>query len=379
MRPIRLPKIVTTTSPVISEVSTLASHGPPAGPVRQTPTPSMTLATPVSADLLSSFTSPDAHFTSNLALADLELMHQYTSGTFATLSKSNQHEKIWKDYVVEEALAHPFLMHGILALAALHILSGCRADHPRRRKYAELATMHQHLALSAFRPQLSNVTSSNCTAVFAFSCVIAALAFSFSRYVGNTPQDDPLTELLHDFMLFRGVESVIESYNEQLSTGRLAPLLKPPALHDPLSPDIIVAIENLRKLNETHVAQYSLEEAESYREAITQLQPSFEKSFDNLERVFRWPMIIPESYFDFVRYRRPGALIILAHYSVILHKIDYCWWAEGWGAHLLETIYRSLDEHWRPLIRWPVERIGLSFLVSRQPPLSAYDGAKLAS
>ncbi|KAI5289879.1 hypothetical protein KEM54_002987 [Ascosphaera aggregata] len=361
--PIRLPKIVTKTSPMVTNASAGSTHGVFSGnPTFLAP------ATPVAVDILSSFTSTDSHFTSNLALADLELMHQYTSRTYSTLSKNNQHEKIWKDYVPEEALIHPFLMHGILALAALHILSGCSTENPKRRRYAELATMHQQLALTAFRPQLNNVTAANCTAVFAFSCVIAALAFSFSRYVGKSLQEDPLNELLQDFMLFRGVESVIVSYNEHLSKGKLAPLLQRPSVTDALSPDIVEAIDDLRKLNERHVAQYSLKESEAYQEAIRQLRPSFEKSFDNLERVFRWPMVVPESYFDFVRCRRPGALVILAHYSVILHKLDYCWWSQGWGAHLLETIYRYLDEHWRPLIRWPVDRIGLSFLISRPLP-----------
>lgn len=366
--PIRLPKIVTTTSPMFSGISAI----PPPGLIAASPAtylpPVSVSPAPAPDEVLPALVHGEAQFVSNLALADLELMHQYTSRTFSTLSKNNQHEKIWKEYVPEEALAHPFLMHGILALAALHLLSSCATDNPKRRKYAELATMHQHLALSDFRPQLSNVTATNCTAVFAFSCVIAALAFSFSRYVGKSLQEDPLNELLQDFMLFRGVESVIDSYSEYLSRGKLAPLLKNPAVTDALSPDIVDAIENLRKFNETHVARYSVQEWEAYQEAIRQLRPSFEKSFDNLERVFRWPMVIPETYFDFVRCRKPGALVILAHYSVILHKLDYCWWSQGWGAHLLETIYRYLDEDWRPLIRWPVERIGLSFLISRSLP-----------
>ncbi|KAI5303056.1 hypothetical protein KEM56_000083, partial [Ascosphaera pollenicola] len=254
--PIRLPKIVTTTSPMISGVSAVPPPGIMAGP----PSTFIPPVSPAPDVVLPHFAHGETHFISNLALADLELMHQYTSRTYSTLSKDNQHEKVWKDYVPEEALTHPFLMHGILALAALHLLSGCNAENPKRRKYAELATMHQHLALSDFRPQLNNVTATNCTAVFAFSCVVAALAFSFSRYVGKTLQEDPLIELLQDFMLFRGVESVIETYFEHLLRGKLAPLLRNPSVTDALSPDIVEAIDNLSKFNETHVAQYSLQE-----------------------------------------------------------------------------------------------------------------------
>ncbi|EGE81292.2 C6 zinc finger domain-containing protein [Blastomyces dermatitidis ATCC 18188] len=262
-------------------------------------------------EIFTTFDSRNPQFTSNLHIDDLKLMHHYTTETYTTLSNTPEHIEIWRTVIPKEALAHPFLMHGLLSLSALHLIECSSNNDPNLRKYVELATMHQHLALAAFRPVLNNITPSNCNAVFAFSSLIAALAFAFSRFVGRPGGGEPVAELLQDFLLFRGVESVLSTSWELIQKGELGPMIRRPAdgIPQPISKDVINALDYLHDCNGAHVTQLSAEEKDANNHAIRELRISFERPASSLETVFRWPILLPEAYLVHLKARKPMALV----------------------------------------------------------------------
>lgn len=108
---------------------------------------------------------------------DLELMMQWCNSTYQDLSRNEKTDTIWQCLVPEEALEHPFLMHGILALSALH-LARTRNDH-RRPMYSNIAIAHQNQALALFRDLLGNINASNAKAMFAFASIVVLYTFGF--------------------------------------------------------------------------------------------------------------------------------------------------------------------------------------------------------
>ena len=60
------------------------------------------------------------------------------------------------------------------------------------------------------------------------------------------------------------------------------------------------------------------------------------------------------------------ALMILAHYCVLLKKIDHVWYLKGVGEELLENIRQSLSKEWRPRIKWAID----------QPVSQNFEGSK---
>ncbi|KAK2877219.1 hypothetical protein FQN49_001343 [Arthroderma sp. PD_2] len=307
----------------------------------------------------------------SLNLDDLELLHHYTTKTYQTLSNNNEHEDIWKNIIPAEAIKHPFLMHGLLALAALHLIECSDPDDEgSHRRYSALASKHQNLALAAFRPQLNNITPSNCNAVFAFSSLIAALAFAFSRNDRNTHSGDPVEQAIQDFFLFRGVDKVLHTQWTRIVKGKLGALVRrpsDPSSAHPLSKDVIDNLDYLHGCNGDGAAHIPSEEKGIYNHAIRELRMSFERSPSSWEGVFRWPMVVPESYLGLLHLRKPMALVILAHYCVILSRLDLCWWSEGWSRHLFEAIYKSLHPSWRQLVEWPMQMIGLTDALANVP------------
>jgi hypothetical protein len=56
---------------------------------------------------------------------------------------------------------------------------------------------------------------------------------------------------------------------------------------------------------------------------------------------------------------QPLALVILAHYGVVLNGLRDSWFVQGLGTRVIEVVHLSLSEKWRPLVHWPLEQVGL--------------------
>lgn len=76
-----------------------------------------------------------------------------------------------------------------------------------------------------------------------------------------------------------------------------------------------------------------------------------------------WPIVIPDAFIDMVQAHNPYALVLLAHYCILLKRNDSRWWIEGKAEELLHKIRILLDreagaERWEDWILWPVAEVG---------------------
>jgi hypothetical protein len=83
-----------------------------------------------------------------------------------------------------------------------------------------------------------------------------------------------------------------------------------------------------------------------------------------------WATICPDIYMSLVNQRRPEALILLAHYCLLLSKIDNVWWLRGISRHLLRSVCRMIGKvedggegrggKWESWISWPLQELVLT-------------------
>ncbi|KAL1969762.1 hypothetical protein VTN77DRAFT_8315 [Rasamsonia byssochlamydoides] len=304
----------------------------------------------------------DGRLASDLHLHDLELMHHYSTVSYKTISESENFAAPFQTVVPKIAVTHPFLMHGILALSALHLIQLNRGSD-RCKDYVELATSHQSLALALFRKELNNINPSNCQAMFAFSSIATVLAFAFAQSTG-VQSLPPIDEMVQIFNLCRGIHGILETAREWIKGSWVSSLLafgwstKPGCLPQ----EVCDKIASIFKLNaDLERTGFSVEEQAACEHAISELSVSFEKIYSGLDSVtvFRWPVVLKPLYISLLRDRRPMAIVVLAHYCILLHTLDNRWWLKGWTHQLLHSIYSLLDSSWREFIRWPIEAIGL--------------------
>ncbi|CDM29123.1 Aflatoxin biosynthesis regulatory protein [Penicillium roqueforti FM164] len=211
---------------------------------------------------------------SPLNLNDLELMMQWCNTTFRTLSRNEHTDPIWRYIVPEEALLHPFLMHGILALSSLH-LARTGPELTRRASYLNRAVAHQNQALALFRELLGDVKESNAKAMFAFAGIVVIYTFAFP----HTPDvQDPwscVDDLYQVLVLARGVQQVIyapRDFTSFLEDSSFGPILQAEETQGSIPEDTTAMLKQLREANEVCGARDKNHDVQVYKGSIANLE-----------------------------------------------------------------------------------------------------------
>ena len=298
-------------------------------------------------------------------LRDLELMHYYTAFTSLTISDMAAFKHIWQEDIPKEAQTHAFLMHGILATAALHI----RHDRPQGQElYTAVALRHYDVALASFRTALKQVTADNCTALFGFSAILIVLSLAFAQSHSPAQNRNVVEELIQTFTLLQGVRVVLQSARPWVAQGPLGPLFRRGVARQNevpknpvcISQDFLEALDRLEGYNER--MSETVDSHEMYSLAILALRTCLEKIEANPGDhgvALNWLVFLEGSYVSSLKSNQPLALVILAHYGVVLHGLREHWFVQGWGIRVIEVVHLTLSEEWKPLVHWPMRQVGL--------------------
>lgn len=294
-------------------------------------------------------------------MQDLELLHHFTTETCFTTSNRTESHLLWRVTVPKEAFGHDFLMRAILATSALHLshLRPADAEH-----YRHIAHSHQDRALSTFQSIMPNISQFNCHASFAFSSLVVVHAFASPRSPRSLAFTDQMQESADWLLLIRGVNSILQTVWPFVENGPLRGLLQP-GMHHALETRLPKAVDS--QLNSlVELCQRSSEGDDAvaaYTFAAQALRNCYAKIFTRasveceIATAFTWPVAVPEEFIRLLNMRKPEALVILAHYCVVLHHLDDYWWLRGWATHLVHNIYSEIDEPWQGWIQWPSDVI----------------------
>ena len=307
---------------------------------------------------------PNSHFEGAglqlppLQLGDLELLHHFTTETCFTLSDRKSSHELWRINAPQVAFNHDCLMRGILAISALH-LSWLRPD--KKDYFSHVAVRQQDAALGSFRAMMGRMDQSNCDAFFGLSSLIVVYGFAAPKASDSlglfSYSGDDSDEWLP---LIRGVNSILQNVWPYVKQGRLSGLLhdhqqEPPQLDMPsILKEQLLHLETLCE----HASE-GPEAIATYKQALEALRTCFVRMNNRplyeceVSIAFLWPVMIPQEYITFLNMRKPEALIILAHYCIILHHLDYYWWMRGWAMHIMDNIQHELGDDLRPWIQWP--------------------------
>ncbi|OJJ08665.1 hypothetical protein ASPVEDRAFT_66554 [Aspergillus versicolor CBS 583.65] len=297
-----------------------------------------------------------------LNICDLELMLHWVNETHTIFTRSQQTEAIWRTHVPAEALAYPFLMHGILALSALHIActrSPVILGDTAQRDYLQIAISHQDQALALFREQLGDINSHNGKAMFAFASITVLYAFGFPRT--PDPGATAVGDLVQAFVLARGVQQVLSRAMSTIFDDQVWAPIREVNDYEPILPgEAQAAVEQLHKANETCTRQDPiLHDSFLYQEAIDHLAELMAAVHAGLGFALacRWVIKLQSAFLDRLRDRRPLALAILAYFCALLPQYQDIWFGTEWARRVVQEIWYTLDDHWRPLIQGCMEEV----------------------
>jgi Fungal specific transcription factor domain len=309
----------------------------------------------------------------DLDVNNLELLHFYTTTTSFTLSDVPELQQIWQQVVPQIAFTHRFLLHGILAFTALHL---ARVQPERKTSLHTEASAHHEIGLRMFQNAMSNITPQNCDACFAFASIIAAYAWASSDQTGDLfILDSSVSEEKSSVewaSLLRGVHTLLKAAGEWMTSSPMRLILQPhhidPEVASAADPEVCAKLTDLSQLWDASPEKFDFNEIEVLTEALTLLleacglvaSSSIERPIDMILVVYAWPIKVPEEFFVMVQEQKPEALIVLAHYSLLLNKVDKLWYMQGMSRRLLQTIHSKIGKEWESWIAWPLQTLVLT-------------------
>lgn len=299
---------------------------------------------------------------------DSQLLYHYIESTSLTISNDDETQALWQVAIPQLAHRHSFLMHGILACAALH-----KAYLQPSRQHACIiqATSYQNIALPAFRSAMAEPTLENCEALLVFSHLLVIYSFASEK------QDETLflSETKHDensdvvppwlYFLRNGCSLLCDVWVhlESSPVRELAAMWDIPIVVPDSQTSLVTYLLSIIPSSSAPSA-WSPETIHIYTKSIHDLGAAFlathlSTTFNTWDAIRVWPMCIDIEYMGLLKARHPSALILLAHYCVLLGKVKDQWYCEGRAKRLLESILRYLDTEWLGCIQWPLEEVGV--------------------
>ncbi|KFY14132.1 hypothetical protein V492_02843 [Pseudogymnoascus sp. VKM F-4246] len=296
----------------------------------------------------------------NVQSDELELMHHFSTVTYATMASRNDLKQMWQIQIPRMALKQSYLLHSLFSITALHM----SLSHPENHSlHIDRAIRYYNTALHEFTLELQDITQENSTSLFA--CATLTVVFAFSLPIlrpHDEEQNSPIEELFGIFTLLRGMPLVIGEMWTWVRESELAPLFVGREVDDSiiLSDDVSRALKLLESRNQETSTSES--ERKTYTLAIKGLEGCF-RLISSVDRkdgmIFNWPISVSREYIAFLRARQQMALVVLAHYAVILDEIRDTWWVMGWGRNLVQELHRVVDDEWKSLLVWPMGKIAM--------------------
>ncbi|RYP35089.1 hypothetical protein DL767_003994 [Monosporascus sp. MG133] len=295
---------------------------------------------------------------------DLELLHHYTVSTCFTLSTQQMTRDFWRVNLPRMGFSHPYILRGVLSLAALHLAS-FRAS--QRDMLIEHAIIHHNASASLALPLITTMEPDEVIPLTFFSVLTFYIAFAMPKQPSFfiVGADGVIPEW---FLLFRGHRSVLEANRYLVEDSSLSMMFHGGRLMNEIWESQYVEHDGLRELEDkirSHV--YDQQKVGILLGASDALKRSFQLFRDNGEdddnrvrSVSIWLFKVDDAFVSLLRQGDREALCVLAFLCVLLDRLDNRWWMKGWGVHLIKRIYSVLNEGYRLWIRWAVEEIGWS-------------------
>lgn len=299
-------------------------------------------------------------------IMDVELMHHYTASAYKTLTTSPEVQDALQHDLPKEGLRHPFLMHQILAFAGFHL---AYAQPERRHIYLKQASQHQNFTIHGMRKTLAgSISSENCHATYATSIFINLGAFAvYPCYENYNTFFSPIDSLVEIFTLITGMGLILSTSDEELRTGPLKRLFRKHVGGegpDHPCPQLSSRLPLLEAQLDEVGTELDEEVKNCMKRATTALQNCLNRvatqntglGHSALRAAFLWPLLLSAQCLDWIKCRHPAAMVILAHYALVLHSAEAdCWYLRGWGRAIAESVAEALaGTQWLNLARWPI-------------------------
>lgn len=360
--------------------------GPFNGPVSITSSPASndSPATPrTNIDSTSSPVEPPL----TLDMDSLRYLLYYKEHTALSLPRNDRESTwFWTAGIPQEALKHPFLMSGLLGLAAFHMARV--TPDPAQSAYHHAASVrYQAASLTDFRELTRRPDVSNAVALIAYSRLIAIQRCT--RDIDDAYKVNWITEFMYlirgsveqlislqaflphdcEFKLsLQQLEGIARLDDEAARSKDAENVAKIPSLMldrldqlpqrlgqvlgkpDPANmKDVQASFEACTALIAAYARAYSA------KAPPVSAHPPLEPRGDMVAAIWNgfesWTRTVSDHYIHLLEINDGPALIILAHFCVLVKRFEErYWYVQGMPGRMIELIENKLDDHLKPFV-----------------------------
>lgn len=269
------------------------------------------------------------------------------------------------------ATKHPFLLHEVLAIAAVDLSVGAsnNDDDGESIFYLELARLHHARALAGLMPTIAAETVDLLAPIWACNALFVPYYFATTADISSLlfttePQYGPAEWMLP----LRGAVTIFKLHEDALLQGPWGTHLKPYVdrcrdnnSYNP-SADHITHMINQLQLH----GQMTDEEIPVMMKVFQEVQQCFSMS-DQGDMIGKksaslvFCAKVPRELFEMLGRRRKAALVVMAYWCVLLNRVKQGkWWLSSKRVReMLAFLAGHLGPEARSLIQWPIDVIGL--------------------
>ncbi|KAB8349826.1 hypothetical protein FH972_023839 [Carpinus fangiana] len=294
----------------------------------------------------------------DLNLEDLELLHQYLTFTCVSTGQTREATTHLRNTGPRLGQTYPFVMRGLLAMAATHLSRLQPASQPH---YAMMAARHQSASISDFRAAVPHLNHDNYQALIAYAKSLLWCAFATDE--GSEGQGAPETNdwLPRWFWLLHGSCQIVESARPWIDSGPHA-LYKPDRRISDISPSPDdhhikeIMDQTLLRIGPNALCSSVFS---SLREAFARASMHHENT-PLRNAMNTWAGSLPYSYIQSLHKEEPWALVALAAFCVLVDRSETVWFMKGHAKPLFISIVDRLNGTWRQCVEWPIQELGVS-------------------
>jgi len=287
------------------------------------------------------------------------LEHYMAKSPGSQLFPDEKHSGSFLETIFRAAVSAQYLIDELLAFSALH-LSTLAPDVSARERYSRQASQLQTRALMRFNSSRQEVGDGNCMAMFLFSSLLGMHIF-FDAFVSRSEPTQVIDKLVQYFNIHRGVRCITQQAWRSILQTEVCVIVGQFERLDQAKSQQERADEDLDKLGslfaaaEHHLSTTSLQ---ACREAVESLRWALgqHKALPwpySIHVILSWPVKASIEYVELLRQRCPEALLILAHWAVLLHYGREFWLFNDAGRFLVESISGYLGSYWDEWMEWP--------------------------
>ncbi|RTE82731.1 hypothetical protein BHE90_002738 [Fusarium euwallaceae] len=248
---------------------------------------------------------------------------------------------------VTAALKTPYLMNQLLALSAMHLST---VNQELSAHYISTASNLQHRALRGFNKELNDTSQSNVTSQFFFASLLAL--HYFAEMISGVPEQEfPVTlrHMLEYFRLHRGARVLCDrAHSTRAGPSVMGWLITAveESKKEPHTPsESCTLLETM--LQASDLNEESLQACEGARESLDLVHRWIQGPNGwGVHALVGWSNLIPLRFFSLLEKQTPEALVILAHYAVLMHRFRGFWCFGDVGKRLVNGISGLLATYW---------------------------------